>query len=266
MTVKKRVHMHVQPATVPMPLSGIVQSDLQVEERKPVHLTIVLQGHRQWAQEHSLSYSDALNAAAGRLLELIDFCSMKSIENLTMCLFKDDLHRMSAGSYSEFSTSFMRYITAGAQNLHRHHVRLQIVGELDGLDGIARGMLTHVARRTRLNKGMRLVISIAGSGDGGQSRSAIGGLHLGHDLQHVADPEQIVLDVVPDFVIRTGGPLPDHRSMLWDTRKTSLLFTDLPWPAFDAKSLQAALDWYGESHRTAGIESAPAFALEERSH
>lgn len=251
-----------QPATVPMRLGVVVPVDDQEDERKPSHLTIVLQGHKQWAQDQALSHSDAVNAAAGRLLELIDFCAMRSIKKVTLCLFSEDLHRLPLGGNGELFSSFMRYITAGALNLHRNDVRLQIEGPLENLDSITRGLLCHVARRTHLNKGMHLVVRInAPTGD--KSSRTLSADRESPQAAHDFDGAE---DGDPDFVIRTGGPMPVHRTMLWDTRKTALYFTNLHWPAFDAKSLQAALDWYGETKRSVGIESAKLVALTGRHH
>lgn len=241
-----------QPATVPMSLGAVVEIPRREDERKPSHLTIVLQGHKQWAADHALSHTDAVNAAAGRLLELIDFCAMWSIKKVTLCLFSDDLHRLPLGGNGELFSSFMRYITAAAQNLHRNDVRLQLEGPMENLDSITRGLLCHVARRTLRNKGMHLVVSINGhQGDEAPSDASRAG-----DASQATQALKDVKHEDPDFVIRTGGPMPVHRTMLWDTRKTALYFTSLHWPAFDAKSLQAALDWYGEAKRSVGIESA----------
>ncbi|QHE87165.1 undecaprenyl diphosphate synthase family protein [Hydrogenophaga sp. BPS33] len=249
------------PATVPMRLHSNAAVSEEYE-RKPEHLTIVLQGHRQWAHDHSLSYSDAVNAGAGRILELIDFCAMWSIKKVTLCVFTDDLLLLPQGGQGDAFGSFMRYITAGAQNLHRNDVRLQIEGALDGLDAITRGLLNHVARRTNLNKGMQLIVAINGLVDPKPSL----GLNGTPDDSQVADAARVMLDSAPDFVIRTGGHMPVHRTMLWETRKTALYFTDLHWPAFDAKSLHAALDWYGEVQRSVGIQLTPPLAFQERRH
>lgn len=260
MTMEERVH--ALPATVPMRLDDKAPAAGEKNVRKPEHLTIVLQGHRQWARDHLLSYSDAVDAAAGRLLELIDFCAMWSIEKVTLCIFSDDLLLLPRGSHSEAFNWFMRYITAGAQNLHRNDVRLQIEGSLDGLDGITRGLLSHVSRRTSLNKGMQLIVTIKDLLDRKPSQAPTGT----PDISQAEDTASVTLDSVPDFVIRTGGHMPVHRTMLWETRKTALYFTNLHWPAFDAKSLLAALDWYGETHRSVGIESPAPLTHEKHCH
>lgn len=241
------------PPTIPMGLyrgmTGLVR-----RKRTPRHLAFVLQGHRQWALSNNLPYTDVVGAAAGRLLELIDFCATRELEKVSFHFFSDDICRLPPGGNVELVRTFMRYITAGAHNMHRNDVRLQIEGSLQGLDRLTRGLLHDVAHRTRLNTGMQLVVSVDSPLMGSRKR----GLACEPDASAPASDRGLTRKVdpsaEPDFVIRTGGPAPVHRSMLWDTQQTSLYFTDILWPNFDARALREALDWFSHPKRAAGIQ------------
>lgn len=240
----------ILPATVPMRL--VPAAPAAEHQSGPKHLAIIFQGHERWSQQNALSYMEAVSAGAGRMLELIDFCAMRSLKRVTLYLFSDDFCRLPAGSSGEFMNTFMRYLTAGAQNLHRNDVRLQIEGTLKGLDGLSRGFLGHLARRTRFNTGMQLLVTIDGhrGSTGSQADRDV-------DVDPTVLPAQFELRPEPDLVIRTGGPLPDHRAMVWDTRRTALFFTRRDWPDFSAKSLQEALERYDVS-RNLAIKEAPS--------
>lgn len=216
-----------QPMTIPLGLRW--RRPEVARERKPEHLGLVLQGHRKWGQDQGLSLTDTVGAAGGRLLELIDYCALRSIGKLTLHVFPSDFPVVPRGSNAEFMNAVMRYMAAGARNMHRNDVHMRVEGAM-GLNSLTRGLLDHLARRTHGNGGMELVVAIDGA-------SAVR-----------ADSE-------PDFVIRTGGALPAQRAMLWDTGKTSLYFSDLPWPDFDVSLLQEALDWYGQPSRSVGVQS-----------
>ena len=58
----------------------------------------------------------------------------------------------------------------------------------------------------------------------------------------------------PDLVVRTGGNIPSEHSMVWETRQTSLYFTDTPWPDFDTQALARALEWFAQDDRPSGIQ------------
>lgn len=217
-----------QPMTIPLGLRWFGPDVMR--ERKPGHLVLVLQGYRQWSQNKDLSLTDIVGAAAGRLLELVDYCALRSIDKLSLHVFQDDFSAVPRGGNAEFMNTVVRYIAAAVQNMHRNEVHMRVEGAA-GLSSLTRGLLDHMARCTYGNIGMELVVVV----DGATAAARTGG--------------------EPDFVIRTGGPLPVQQSMLWDTRKTALYFSGLPWPDFDVWALREALGWYGEPHRGVGIES-----------
>ena len=59
----------------------------------------------------------------------------------------------------------------------------------------------------------------------------------------------------PDLFIRTGGEQRTSNFLLWQLAYTELYFTDLPWPDFDHKALEAAIAWYVGRERRFGQTS-----------
>jgi len=223
-------------------------------KRTPTHLAFVLQGHRQWALRNNLPYTDVVGSAASRLLELIDFCAARGLEKVTFYIFSDDIFPRPPGGNVEVVRAFMRYITAGAQNMHRNDVHLQIDGSLHGLDRLTRGLLHDVARRTRLNTGMELVVTVDSPQMGSRKRRHCCASGASTPASNQAGIGKTDLTAEPDFVIRTGGSMPLHRPVLWNTQQTSLFFADTLWPNFDARALREALDWFSLPTRAVGIQ------------
>lgn len=245
--------IQARPPTIPMGLHGASPVSPSTPG-VPQHLALVLQGHRDWALSSNLPYNDVVGAAAGRLLELIDFCATRGLGKLTVHMFSDDLCRLPPGSDTELARTCMRYIAAGAHNMHRNDVSLTIEGSLNGLDNLMRSMLHDVAKRIRLNTGMQLTVCIDSPLFGRGKRIVGGKDNRTEDSSTTAHVKPFDTSEEPDFVIRTGGPLPVRRATLWDTRRTTLYFADTLWPSFDARSLGAALAWFGDRHRGVGIQ------------
>ncbi|MCR9092193.1 MAG: undecaprenyl diphosphate synthase family protein, partial [Proteobacteria bacterium] len=61
----------------------------------------------------------------------------------------------------------------------------------------------------------------------------------------------------PDLLIRTGGERRISNFMLWQLAYSELYFCDTLWPDFDARHLDAALDWYAQRQRRFGSVEAP---------
>jgi undecaprenyl diphosphate synthase len=215
----------------------------------PRRLLIVLQGHYQWMLEQNLTRPAAFGAAAGRLLELIDFCALRRVQELSLKLVFEGVSSLPSVAKGEVAHVFTRYITAAVHNMRRHGVRLQCDDALGALDPLTRGLVSHVARRTQDNTGMRLTFSIV-PGAGAAAPVASPVVPARHEAARTAQIE-------PDFVIRTGGHLPPHQAMLWDTQKTALYFTNQLWPAFGAASLERAFAWFEGTNRAAGFEFPP---------
>jgi undecaprenyl diphosphate synthase len=64
----------------------------------------------------------------------------------------------------------------------------------------------------------------------------------------------------PDLLIRTGGEQRISNFLLWQLAYTELYFTDLLWPDFDVRALDAALAWYHSRERRFGRTGAQVAA------
>jgi len=242
----------VLPATIPM---GLFDSPVQAGLPKaPRHLALVLQGHRHWALSTDLPDKQMIAAAAARLLELMDFCAIRRLARVTIYLFPDDFCRLPPGNHPDLVGTLLRYVSAGAQNMRRNHVSLSVEGPMDGLDGLTQALLREVIRDTRFNVGMQLTVVINDPRRGVNVQNR-GSFDSSSAPAHNGSMEPLIdAGTDPDFVVRTGGPLPMHRAMVWDTQTTALYFTDVPWPCFEAKRLREALDWFGNQERPVGVQ------------
>ena len=151
-----------------------------------------------------------------------------------------------------------------ARHLHRHNVRLEVVGERWMLDDMLRERIVQAEELTRANTGLRLVIAMnyGGRWDVTQACREIAIRARDGEL----DPESISTGRVakflsfsglpdPDLFIRTGGEKRLSNFLLWHLAYSELYFTDTLWPDFDHRSLGVALDTYVSRQRRFGRTS-----------
>ena len=151
-----------------------------------------------------------------------------------------------------------------ARSLHEHNVRLQVVGERRMLNDMLIERIDQAEELTRTNTGLRLIIAMnyGGRWDITQACRAIACRVRDGEL----DPDTITPEIVdaylalselpsPDLFIRTGGEMRVSNFLIWHLVYTELYFTDTLWPDFDSRSLDAALDAYGNRQRRFGRTS-----------
>ena len=151
-----------------------------------------------------------------------------------------------------------------ARNLHKHNVRLEIVGERGMLNDMLLKRIVQAEELTRTNTGLRLVIAMnyGGRWDVTEACRRIayrvrdGGLHPDAITPELVDKSLSLSELPPpDLFIRTGGEMRVSNFLIWHLAYTELYFTDTLWPDFDKKSLDAALDAYARRQRRFGRTS-----------
>lgn len=244
--------MREQEVTVPMELFRHAPGEYI--EKRPRHLAIILQGHRAWASKLALSPDEAAAAGFQCLLALIDVCMHSCIKRVSFCAFSEDMQSPAQGEQPALLQALVRHIVEAEQNLPLQHVRICSDVRLPYEDAFIGKHLLNLSFKTRFNKRMLLNFMVdnprLGCWNGPQKTHG----SLESDLDRATKAVPTDADSEPDFVIRTGGPMSVQNAMLWYTGRTTLYFTDMLWPEFDAQALKEALDWYGLDKREKGFQ------------
>ena len=226
----------------------------------PRHVGLVPGGHRKWATARLQPDACALIQGLEALLDAVDVCLLQQIQQLTVFALNSD-HAVDAfdDPGHHWIASLLRAGEATLQTLAAKNVRVRLVGQWGPLKPSLMRLLQEAQARTRHHGGLTLNLVPARpcspeaspgahfqatqppplSGDGwGQRRAGDA------DNRHPTEP---------DLLIRTGGSSGTQDAMVWDSSRTALFFTDLPWPDFRANAFESALQWYGFEGRAAGV-------------
>ena len=140
-------------------------------------------------------------------------------------------------------------------------MRVRVIGDIRRLDEKFQDSIRKLEEASAKNDGLNLTIAINyGSRD-----------EITRGVQEIAKqvaegkirPEDITESMIsdsldtagipdPDLLIRTSGELRLSNYLLWQLGYSEFYFTDVPWPDFDKKELEKAIEAYNMRDRRFG--------------
>lgn len=227
----------------------------------PRHIAIVMDGNGRWATRRALPRAAGHKSGMDAAREVVRICGQKGIQVLTLFAFSSENWRRPQGEVGWLMDLFLTALQSEVDTLHRHKVRLQIIGERTAFSAKLQTQIEAAEQLTAANKGLRLVIAANYGGrwdivqaarklaqrvaDGALRAEAIGDELLESCLSLQGLPE-------PDLLIRTAGDQRISNFLLWQMAYTELYFTETLWPDFDERALDDALESFARRQRRFG--------------
>lgn len=236
----------------------------------PAHVAIIMDGNGRWAKARGLPRVAGHRAGVEALRQTVRAAGELGIEWLTVYAFSSENWSRPKSEVSDLMGLLKLFIRRDLAELHKHGVRVRVIGERDGLDKDIRSLLEEAEELTRANKSLNLVIAFNyGSRDEivRAARKAALAVKAGKiDVDSIdADMLGAFLDTSgipdPDLVIRTSGELRLSNFLLWQAAYAELVFLPCYWPDFGRADLAEALRSYASRERRFGGVAARDVAL-----
>jgi len=233
----------------------------------PRHLGIIMDGNRRFARALGLDPKAGHDYGAGKARDVLNWCLDLGIGHVTLWGFSTDnrgrdadevahLHRLFAAQAREFLTD---------TELHRHRVRVRVIGDIDDFPADAQAALREMEAATAAYDALHLHVAL---GYGGREEivTAVRAVlreraDAGDDLAHVAE----TLDAAdigahlytagvpdPDFVVRTSGEVRSSGFLLWQSAYAEFYFCDAYWPEFRRIDFLRAIRSFQQRQRRFG--------------
>jgi undecaprenyl diphosphate synthase len=165
---------------------------------------------------------------------------------------------------------FLTALEKEVSRLDKNNVRLRVVGDLTRFDQQIQNQVAQAEEKTAHNTGLNLTIAANYGGRWDMLQAVSACLKANPTITPEGVTEALLTPHLsmsyapePDLFIRTGGEQRISNFLLWQLAYTELYFTDLLWPDFDAKALQASFAWYRERERRFGRTSAQVIDAEK---
>jgi undecaprenyl diphosphate synthase len=229
--------------------------------RLPRHVAIIMDGNGRWAQARGLPRVAGHRQGAEAVRRTLVAAGEIGIPYLTLFGFSSENWKRPRDEIDSLMGLLRHYLRSEIAELHRHGVRLRVIGELDRLAADIATLIRNAEALTRDNDRLNLTIALSYGGRaeivaaaraiaaevmaGKLTLDRIDGAAIERHLFTSELPE-------PDLLIRTSGEQRISNFLLWQCAYAELVFTKTLWPDFGRADLEHAIADYGGRERRYG--------------
>ena len=225
------------------------------------HVAIIMDGNGRWAKRQGKIRAFGHKAGAKSVRRAVSCAANNGIEALTLYAFSSENWNRPEQEVSALMELFVWALDSEVKSLHRHNVRLRIIGDTQRFNTRLQERIRKAEALTGNNTGLTLNIA---ANYGGRWDIIQGVQHLAEQVrQGQLAPEAITEDMLSqqicmhelapvDLVIRTGGEHRISNFLLWQIAYAELYFTDVLWPDFDEQDFKGALHAFANRERRFG--------------
>jgi tritrans,polycis-undecaprenyl-diphosphate synthase [geranylgeranyl-diphosphate specific] len=235
------------------------------DEGKLEHIAIVLDGNRRWAMNRSLNPRLGHHFGADKTEKVLRWCLELGVKTVTFYAFSTENFKRPRAEVEEIMQLFGEKIQQIAENseIHRHRVRVKVIGRLNLLPDNVQRKIKNVEEITKDydQHFLNLAIAYGGRAEIVDAAKEIVQNALVGDLS----PDQITEDVFekylytshlpkqePDLIIRTSGEERLSGFLLYQSAYSELCFLDVYWPEIRRVDILRAIRTYQKRRRRFG--------------
>ena len=230
----------------------------------PKHVAIIMDGNGRWANLQGKNRVSGHQHGAKSVREVVEEAVKMEIEFLTLYAFSTDNWSRPKEEVSLLMKLLVNSLKKEFKRLIKNNIRLQSIGNMDGLPNPVKEELTYVIEKTKNNTGMVLTLAL---NYGGKEELTAAVKAIAFKVKNsIISPEKVDQSTIiehlytqnlpaVDLLIRTSGEERISNFLLWHIAYAELYFTKTLWPNFKKEDLQKALVDYTKRERRFGKTS-----------
>ena len=232
---------------------------MQLPERLPTHVSIIMDGNGRWAGERGKERVYGHFEGVESVRAVMEAAVEWGIPYVSFFAFSEENWGRPEAEVNTLMELMGRAMTAEMDNFMQHDIRFIVLGNLSRLSEQLRADIGRAMAATAENKGLTMILFLSYSGQWDILQAAE---KMAHDLienpGHEVRPEDLSRHLVtagipdPDLLIRTSGEKRISNYLLWQMAYTEFVFTDTLWPDFRKESFLRALEEYASRDRRFG--------------
>lgn len=227
----------------------------------PGHVAIILDGNGRWAKSKGLPRNAGHTAGAKNVETICEAAHDMGIKYLTLYAFSTENWNRPETEVNALMNLLESYLKNCIRTADKNNMRVRVIGEIGRLSEKFQDRIKELEKASETNTGLNLTIAINyGSRD--EMIRAIKAMMEDQNagtlsIEDVtAERFSSYLDTKdlpdPDLMIRTSGEQRLSNYLLWQLAYSEFYFTDVPWPDFNKKELELAVEAYNKRDRRFG--------------
>jgi undecaprenyl diphosphate synthase len=227
----------------------------------PRHIAIIMDGNGRWAKQRHLPRVAGHRKGVESVRSVVRACIESGVEYLTLFAFSSENWRRPPDEVSILMQLFIRALEQGVAKLDENGIRFRVIGDTSRFESRIRDLIADGESRTANNGRLTLTVAANYGGRWDIAQAAQKLIAAQPEAAKGFAPEALDPHLAmayapePDLFIRTGGEQRISNFLLWQLAYTELFFTDLLWPDFNGKALDAAIASYQKRERRFGRTS-----------
>jgi undecaprenyl diphosphate synthase len=225
----------------------------------PRHIAIIMDGNGRWAMSRGLPRIAGHRRGAEAVRRTLVAAGELGIPYLTLFGFSSENWKRPHDEVDDLMGLLRHYLRGEIAELHKHGVRLRVIGDLGRLSADLVTLIANAEALTRDNRGVNLTIALSYGGRAeivAAARAIAAEAAAGRLAVESVDEDLIAGHLFtaelpdPDLLIRTSGEQRISNFLLWQCAYAELVFTKTLWPDFGRSDLEQAIaDYSGRERR-----------------
>ena len=229
--------------------------------RLPRHVAIIMDGNGRWARGRGLPRVMGHRAGIKSVRTAAEMAREVGLEVLTLYAFSVENWKRPAGEVSTLMRLLNEYLRRELLTLMKNEIRLNVLGDFEGLPVLVQRHLKRVMKETQENRKMvlNLALNYGGRSEIVQAARRIAEQVKAGKLKPANLDEELFSRFLytagqpdPDLLIRTSGEHRISNFLLWQISYAELYLTPKFWPEFGKADFLEALREYQRRERRFG--------------
>lgn len=227
----------------------------------PRHIAVVMDGNGRWAQKRGLPRTVGHSAGSETFQKDAEYLSDLGIEYFTVYAFSTENWKRPPEEVQEILRLLEKYLHKAIREMREKNIRLQFFGDLTPFSPELRALIDETNAISRTTTGMLVSVCLNYGGRAELVRAArllaeqcVAGTLLPEDIDERRFSGYLYSADIPDpdLMIRPGGEMRLSNFLLWQNAYTEFYFSDVLWPDFDERQMDAAILAYQQRKRRFG--------------